>query len=108
MQETAQVWIFQRQGARVLAHKRIPVRRTAQVDDIQIPIVRELLAKHERIPKVITRVDKKYRQSGRDVRDHVQQRHGLCLERRTHCDVGRESVRRPFDDFLRSFRFKFF
>ena len=57
---------------------------------------------------MIAGINKVDQQIAVDLRDHMQQRHTLRLKRRTHRDLGPESVNCPGDNFLRRPCFKFF
>jgi hypothetical protein len=98
---TAQVRVVERQTANEGADKGVPARVAAQVYDVQVPLVLDFFAEGQRLPEVVARVEKEDADVGLEARCHMQERHGLRLERRTHGDVVTVLAERPFQNLVR-------
>jgi tRNA (uracil-5-)-methyltransferase TRM9 len=72
-----------------------------------MPFGGDLFPEHERIPKVIAGIQKEDQKITPDLGSHMQQRHGLSLERRTQSDLRPEHADSPPNDFLRRLRLEF-
>ena len=77
-----------------------------QIDHVEIPFVLDVLAKDQRIPKMVAGIQKEDAKGGHDAHRHMQQRHALCLEGGAHGNIRREGFHRPLNDLLRHLRFE--
>src|SRR5215212_3770637 len=92
----------------MLSCKAIPTRITIQVQYVQMPFRGKLFPEDQCVPKVIASIEKEDQNIPPYSRSHMQERHGLRLERRAQGDLRPERVHRPIDDFLGCFGLKFF
>jgi hypothetical protein len=100
--------VFKRQGAGMLAGKVVPARVAVQVQDVQLPSGGNLFPEDKGIPKMVAGIQEEDEQVTPDAGGHMQQRHGLGLERAAHGDLRPETVNRPRYNFLRGAGFEFF
>src|SRR5688572_18402487 len=68
---------------------------------------RKLFAEHVGFPKMIPGIQEKYQDIAPYQGCHVQQWHGLCLERRAQGDLGPKCINSPLKNLLRGLRFEF-
>src|SRR5690349_14463858 len=108
MDKTTQVWVFQWQAASALPCEVIPTCITVQVKHVQLPVRGNLFAEGRRLPKVVSSIEEEDQEVVPDLRSHVQQRHGLGLERGTQGNLRPESIHSPLNDLLRSFGLELF
>src|SRR5512147_300614 len=91
----------------MLAGEGIPTAIAIQVNHVDLPFRSNLLTKDQRLPKMVTCIEKENRQAPLNTGCHVQERHRLRLERRTESDLRPECIYCPPYDFLRHFALEF-